>query len=886
MIWLFLLPILVESSGDLPAHIRPSHYNLYLDSNLDTYTYTGNVVISIAVQQPTTVIKLHASEQVAISHIELFDGENKLVEKLTVGSRLNAARDLLQFTLTNEISPGNYTLRSNFSGEVSAKILGYYQTGYDRYERDERGEVVSDYVKMAATHLSPDKARTVFPAFDEPAFRATITLTLTHPDSLQALSDMPVAETRSIGGGRNSSTFQPTPAMATYLLAWVFHDFSFQEVKTPEGVRIRHYVKSDVASVFQEKLAITSKAVQFFNSYFGIPYPLPKLDTIGIPNYLVGGMENWGLITMTEDSAEVSDKGQWGSQRVSYTNLIAHEVSHMWFGNLVTMTWWDDLWLKEGMATYLSWPGTKFIMPEIDHQDHLLGIWLTAMSVDKIVTSHPVHMPIEKTSQITQIFDSITYQKGATVLMMLREVMGELNFKQAMKNFLTKFAYSTAGFSDLLSSMTDVLPDANKQGSVRSFMNSFILQKNYPIVTVEKVDSKTVRLIQSRYVRDCGFVPQDDSSPFNFTWHIPITYITDAGSLKDNYVIMGEKVLELTLPQPYKWLKLNSDAKQMFVTSYGSQEAQESVLKIAIASARAADQSTAVLNHRDRGHVLYDIFNNAQIGKLDYSYALNATYRYLRHEKHYIPYKMVLQHFADIRGLIDESLATCLRKFITKIIGGAKWKDSKTRSRAEDRTLFDELKNETLVMFARTMRGPRPEVEVEEEEFTESIEMYKEGTVSEDGTVVRDDSILAMKTNDPEQVEKIGNTLLDFPAADVDSITTFIALYSVACPGAVWKVYKTHWDYYNEKFGLAQFTYAAILQLMVGSQHEEGLLNEIQDFFKTHTAGAGTLGLANGLENAYYRIKFKRERQPGMEEYLRANHCECDLYSTVSRFLL
>jgi aminopeptidase N len=862
---LLLLPIISRQSGDLSPFIRPHRYDILLDTNFDTWDYSGSLEIQFDVQKQAKEIKLHARKTVNIAELTIEPAvsvkrplsflksriasilhQDKTVYKCKPCplKRWNVAEDLIKIDLGSPLAPGRYVMKSSISGKVSSKLTGYYKTGYNMaYE--------GGYVRMASTHLSPDKARTVFPCFDEPQFRAIFSLTLIHPNNLIATSNMPISKEIVLQDGRKSTKFEDTPGMSTYLLAWVQHNFIYEQ-RTMAGVRLRHYARPSFRSVIAEKIEIIGKSVEYYNNFFNISYPLPKLDTIGIPNYLVGGMENWGLITLSESIALSRPSQRFGTGEIAVRSTLAHEVSHMWFGNLVTMYWWDDLWLKEGMASYLSYPCLDALYSDVNMMDlFLINNWQTAMFADYIITSHPVHMPIKVTSQITQIFDHITYRKGATVLSMLKDVMGESNFKKGMTDFLNTYKYSTARYNDLLTSMAKFSNDGAK---LKLFMDSYILQKNYPLIKLEILNDKTIRLVQSRYVRDSGMSVSNDTSPFDYFWHIPITIETDSGSYTaDKHIMMSKKVMEITLPKAFKWIKLNSEGKHMYVTHYPDKN-REHVMEIL----------KKTMNHRDRGHFICDLFNAAQVKLVPYSTAFEAA-KYLKHEKHYLPWFLVYKYLRTIRSMIDESLANCYRKYIVELLS-----DQYDETMAAKSNLVEQLKYQVFRNFARYIRGERISTTYDGNDLDELINNYKDATPEK-----RANMDLLVKTSNSTQIKEIGNTLVRNPSTSVSIIVTFISYYSARAPEAVWHVYRENYKVYNDKYGLAQFEYAATLKNMIKHQRNETVISEIEQFFKDHTAGAGHLGVLNGLEKAKFAIKFKKDSEPELKSYLeRQSFCK------------
>eukprot|EP00116_Pleurobrachia_bachei_P001762 sb/3462024/ len=845
---LLLLHLATGQYGDLPTHVQPLSYDLYLDTNFDTWKYEGVVKIVVDVSKAgDKVLKLHAKEGVQIKKMELRDAKGNRIQTLKVGERQNLSKDLLVLKLDKALVKGKYELFSEFSGTVSAALTGYYRTGY-KYK--------GEFIKMASTHLSPDKSRTVFPSFDEPRFRSTFVLTLVHPSSLTAISNMPVDKKVKLKDGRTRTSFQKTPGMSTYLLAWVQHNFIFGE-KDIEGVRLRHYVRPTHPEAIAERLELVGKALKYFNDFFDIPYPLPKLDTIGIPNYPVGGMENWGLITLNEVRGIEAPEDRFGTDEVSYRNLLTHEVSHMWFGNLVTMKWWNDLWLKEGMASYLSYPCAGAIFKDLNMDDFLMKEnWQEGMMADDMITSHPVRMNIKSTRQITQIFDKITYSKGAAVLYMLRDVMGEENFKKGMTHFLNTYKFSIAEYSGLLKSFVKFTDEPK---TVSRFMDTFILQKNFPLVTVEVLSDTKIKLTQSRYVRKSGVKVKDDKSPFNYSWYVPINIVADTFTVTQHIWLKGNELV-LTLPKKFTWLKLNIEGRHMFVTHYPNK------LRTALLKQLAKSTITKKeLNPRERSHVYAEMYQAAQMNLISYATVLETT-TLLRREGHFLPWRITYYFLKRLRIFLPAEYHTCLRRYVISLLR-PQWR--KVRRMAHE-SREHQIMFENFFLYSRRFKRTAENVRAKNDELMAAINRYKNAS-----KVDRADIDVFLASNDSEQVELIGNTVLEHPSTQPSRMLDFINTYSERAPGAVWRVYKTHYKTYDRYFGLAQFIYAGALKTMAKHQKDPEIISEIVTFFEKNSARSGELGLRNGLEVALFRIQFKKTAVPDIVKYLKSKgHCK------------
>ena len=427
-------PFSLDSTpGQLPKSVVPRHYELKLQPDLATLTTRGSMIVEIEVRQPVREIILNALD------LEITSAIIAAPLAMPLKVTLDSARQTATFGLPMQLAPGTYRMALEFNGTVSEQAQGLF---YVKYAAPGGRKV------MLATQMEPADARRMFPCWDEPVFRATFDLTVILPEKLLAVSNLPVQRQTALPGGLTEVVFARTPPMASYLVLLAAGEFE-ELTGEAEGVKLRIITTAGKREQGRYALESTRKLLGYYNRYFGIKYPLPKLDQIAIPGGFSGAMENWGAITYNE-SMLLLDPGVSSQQtRQEIFVTLAHEISHQWFGDLVTTAWWDNLWLNEGFATWMATKATGHFNPEWQ-------MWLkeapeinSVMGDDARGSTHPLQTPVLNESQATDAFDSITYQKGEALLRMLECYLGEEPFQRGVHEYLAAHAYSSTTTADL-----------------------------------------------------------------------------------------------------------------------------------------------------------------------------------------------------------------------------------------------------------------------------------------------------------------------------------------------------------------------------------------------------------------------------------------------------
>uniref|UniRef100_A0A8C7CLS4 Aminopeptidase n=1 Tax=Oncorhynchus kisutch TaxID=8019 RepID=A0A8C7CLS4_ONCKI len=472
----------------LPASVRPVNYDLSLTPNLTSMTFTGRTIINMIIQHNTKRVVLHSSE-INIIKATFQVGEGKSVEVKVLEYK---PWQQIAVSFPGDLKEGQVcVLTLDYTANLSHTYDGFYNSSYNDKTGAKR--------VLAATQFEPQAARKAFPCFDEPAFKATFLVRITREPEYIALSNMPKAKTTTLPSGMLEDEFEQTSVnMSTYLVAFIVANFT-SITRNVSNTLVSVYSVPEKKEHTQYALDTASRLLQFYNTVFDIDYPLRKLDLVAIPDFLAGAMENWGLITFRETSLLVQNQSSLLDKQL-IANVVAHELAHQWFGNLVTMRWWNDLWLSEGFATYWQYASLMTEFPQLYLGNVFLEERFKAMAKDSLNSSHPVSVSaqVNTPEQVSEMFDSITYEKGASLLLMLNSTLPDGQFRKGLLEYLRQYRGSNTVTDDLWNSITrvQVLP---QQESVSDMMRTWTLQKGFPLVTVSRKGGE-VTLTQEHFL--------------------------------------------------------------------------------------------------------------------------------------------------------------------------------------------------------------------------------------------------------------------------------------------------------------------------------------------------------------------------------------------------
>jgi len=760
-------------------HVR--EYDLLLDVDFAGLKYSGKVTVDL---ESLGDISLNAVGQ----EIDSVKSRGSKVPFKHAGKIL-------------EIQTGKFSgpLEIEFNSKVSDNFTGFYKASFGE------GYILT-------THLEAVQARKVFPCLDHPAFKAVFKVSIRTDANLSVISNMPI-ESETTQGDKKTVTFKKTPKMSTYLLYLGVGKF-VQEKSRHGGTELyAAYADRPTGKINTEfSFDATRKVLDFYESYFGIPFQLPKLHNVAVPEFAYGAMENWGAITYREILLHV-DKDTSIRARKSVAHVIAHEVAHMWFGDLVTMKWWDDLWLNESFATFMDFKSTDRAYPEWKvWQDFVRTSTSGAMGRDALTKTHPIMAKVHDPEEIEELFDEISYGKGASILRMIEAYIGSENFKKGVAQYLEKFRYSNASGHDLWSSLQEA-----SGTDVSRIMEGWISQEGFPVVKASLVDGR-LTLEQERFLLRGGTSKQ--------TWPIPVTMNVDG---KTQSLLLDRKRAEVNLPTTVRSLKLNVDQTGFYVVQYNGKELQDLVWK-------------AGLSPFDLWGMISDAKAFLLSGRTSFKEYLDLIEKYSNGEE-YLPAVEVSDQLSFLYQIAPSKLIETSRKFHgagLRIFGSKKDDNSTTLKGiiAARLTLLDDG-------YAKLAGSKFNELANVEPDMKRSVVMgYARSSNDYDGLIGR----YAKSTTDEERLryleglasfknpELLAKTL-DFALSgkvkrqDVRNVI----LYATANPDAktaVWQWFKKNMAKLEDMYsGTAQFSIILREYLSIVGV---GRLAEVEKFFSDH----------------------------------------------------
>lgn len=604
--------------GRLPGAVVPKRYDVTLSVEPDQGRFYGSVAIQLHVGEAVRRITLHALElEILEATVECGGVHYPAAVSVDPGS------ETITLTLTREIPAGPAMAGLTFSGRLNQQMKGLYEAkaGTERY---------------AFTQFEATDARRAFPCFDEPAMKASFKITAVIPDHLVALSNMDVeVESPDPAAHRKTVTFAETPPMSTYLVALAVAKLEARETLI-DGARAAIYATPGQLALTGFAHEVMQACLPRLNAYFNLRYPLAKLDLVGVPDFAMGAMENWGAIFFRENRLLLDPAQASANTLRAVANVITHEVVHQWFGNLVTMDWWEDLWLNESFATWLACKIVDDWRPEWQSWVEFARDKQVPLGVDALTSTRPISSKVRTAAEAEEMFDALTYEKGASVLRMLEQFLGDDVFRRGIQEYIKAHQYGNAPASDLWAAL-----EAASGQPVSAIARDWFARPGFPLVTVgaEGPGLQTIRIEQRRFMAD-RTAPEDSGPP----WAVPLTIaFEDDGGVRRHRVLATERRATIVLPANGKvrWVYANAGEQGFYRTHHDQR------LRDALAG------SLARLSPEERFGLLDNVWALAQKGELPVGELLDLVVRFRGDDT-----RIVVEGLAGWLGTLGERLAT------------------------------------------------------------------------------------------------------------------------------------------------------------------------------------------------------------------------------------
>ncbi|XP_048524081.1 aminopeptidase N [Dendroctonus ponderosae] len=639
-------PVIVERPTPKPSTVKdlglrlskdmvPDSYKVHLIPFIqeDNFTFHGEEIILVNVSEASTNVTLH-SVGLSIVAVNVMNINNESISVKDVRSL--ERKQFIVIDLDGVVEAGQqYQIYIKFKGVLNDMLQGFYRSSY----------VEQNVTKwIAATQFQATDARRAFPCFDEPAFKAKFQINIARLKNMTAISNMPKIDTTPNVKDLPDyvwDQFEESLPMSTYLVAFVVSDF--QNISKGS---FSVWARPSALSQARFALEIAPLIFKYYEKFFGIEYPLPKVDLVAIPDFSAGAMENWGLITCREPLLlyEEGISSTVSKQRIAH--VIAHEIAHQWFGNLVTPEWWDDLWLNEGFATYAEFLGAHAVNPKWKNMDLLVNELHESLVLDALKSSHPISVEVNDPDEVNDIFDRISYSKSACIIRMIKDFVGDKVFVSGLQKYLKNRMYKNAVQDDLWQSLTEetlvskMLPENT---TIKEIMDTWTLQTGYPVLTATIDVNGDLTIIQKRYLLN-----RDTNETDQSLWWVPVTVLDSADTRHHAWMEKERQIiLKGILPRDTSWFLVNVHQTGYYRVNYAEENWKSLTNQL-------QGNGHRLINPRNRAQMIDDALNLAFAGYLNYDVALNLTL-YLPNEREYVPWKAALTNFQFLHNMFARS---------------------------------------------------------------------------------------------------------------------------------------------------------------------------------------------------------------------------------------
>ncbi|KAF9432108.1 hypothetical protein BGZ76_011251 [Entomortierella beljakovae] len=849
-----------KSSGNpnrvvLPTNVTPSHYTLTITPDLKEYTFRGYVEIDINVNEATTTIQINTKElTLKWGRVDI---EGKTHEATDIA--FNESRETTTLTFETELQKGPAVLSIYYDGILNDKMAGFYRSSYK--DTDGNSKI------MGVTQFEATEARRAFPCWDEPSAKATFSIKLVVPSELEALSNMPVEQITMVEPEEKTVHFEKTPIMSTYLVAWAVGDFEYVEsvtTKLDNPVTCRVYTLPGLKEQGRFAVEITPKILEYFSEIFGTAYPLPKLDQIAVPDFDMGAMENWGLVTYRTVALLFDEKTSDLRFKEQVASTVAHELAHQWFGNLVTMEWWDHLWLNEGFATWVGTLAVDHLFPEWDTwPTFIVADVQRGIALDSLRSSHPIEVP------------------GASVIRMLSNWLTVDVFLAGIRHYLKRHEYSNATTNDLWAAISEIA-----KVDVGEFMNTWTRVIGLPVLNITETDG-VVAVEQHRYLSTNDVKPEDDET----VWWVPLGVYPKPASIADPNQTLKTRSLEFEVSDGL--YIFNKDYGGVFRTNYPP----SAIVRIGKAIAEGSEH----VSLSDRAGFVADSSSLAKSGHTATKNFLDLV-QYYKNEDTYVVWELLAQRVGEISSTFSgnervyQGILAFQRNLVDNMVQRVGWEypegesylTSRLRNvilRAAGRAGHEATIAEAKRRFAIFVSDPsqdsilHPSIRQTafeivlsrggEEEFRHVLK-YFHAAPKQDQQVV---ALLALgHAQQPELIEEVQKLAISESVRSQDILYVLSGL--AANPKAripTWEFVKANWSLFSERYKSSMGLLGMCVKLPLAQVADEALIKEVNEFFVDKETKNFQRALDQAIEGLGVNSAWVTREQEGLAEWLTAN---------------
>ncbi|KAK6529859.1 Aminopeptidase 2 mitochondrial [Arthrobotrys megalospora] len=863
----------------LPTAIKPTAYKIKLEPFFENvtdargehkaFTFDGSVLIALNVVEDATEVVVNSTEiKIHSAKLYKYDQEEEIGTLSSDDVKYNEDLQTATLDFKQTLKAGTTaSVEIIFTGNLNNNMAGFYRSSYKTKDGSTK--------YLATTQMEPTDCRKAFPCFDEPGLKATFEVALVADKNLTCLSNMDEVDVEDIEGGKAVHRFAPSPLMSTYLVAFIVGDLHYIETNAFR-VPVRVYATSpESAQLGKFSLDLAAKTLDFYEKTFDSPYPLPKMDMVAIPDFSAGAMENWGLVTYRVVDLLFDETTSGASTKQRVAEVVQHELAHQWFGNLVTMDFWDGLWLNEGFATWMSWYSCNVFYPEWKvWESYVADNLQSALSLDSLRSSHPIEVPVKKISEINQIFDAISYSKGSCVLRMVSQYIGEDVFMEGIRKYLKKHAYKNTVTSDLWAALSDA-----SGKDISHMMDVWTRHIGHPVVSVTETDSG-IHVKQNRFLRTADVKPEEDETLY------PIVLgLKTKGGVED--ILLTEREKEVKVDKDF--YKINSNHSGIYRTLYSA----ERLTKLG----EAAKQG--LLTVEDRTGMVADAGALVASGHQKTSGFLNLVKGFTE-EKEYVVWSEILNRVGTIRGAwvfepteVKDGLKAFNKKIVSKLAHELGWEftekddhilqqfkalafgsagmsgdeavvkaaqDMFTKFTAGDKTaIHPNLRSSVYAIVLKN--GGRSEWEIVRKAYDTGANSDERNTAlralgrSKDPQCIKDTLALSLSEHVKEQD-------IYLPLAGLRGHEEGII--------ALWQWAKDSWDILEQKLPPGLGMLGSIVQIVTSSFTSEEQIADVEAFFGTRNTKGFDKGLAQALDSVKAKANWLKRDQEDVKEWLKS----------------